>query len=209
MTSNSSQSEHNEKMDIDSTSNSDVKLKPGIGIDLGTTFSSIAKKSNEETKATLIETEDGLTYIPSKLLIAENGTVQLLQEDMEIDDGIIVYDIKRHIGRKYHEIKEELSIANYPYPIEIDNEGVKYRIHAASYTPIELTSYIIGELKSCIESKWHNKTNKQQYPGRVVITVPSYFDAIQKKATLTAGIVFLFTFDPYRNALCMRKCVNC
>ena len=208
MTSNSSQSERDEKMDIDSTSNSEVKLKPGIGIDLGTTFSSIAKKSNRETKATLIETEDGLTYIPSKLLVAKDGTVQLLQEDMENDDGIIVYDIKRHIGRKYNEINEELSFAKYPYPIEIDDEGVKYLIHGTPYTPIELTSYIIGELKSCIESKWHNKTNKQQYPGRVVITVPSYFDAIQKKATLTAGIVLLFIFHPYRKALFMRNCVN-
>ena len=68
------------------------------------------------------------------------------------------------------------------YTIEDDEEKlVKVKINGKQYSPIELSSYVLKELKIIAELKLNQQIDK------VVITVPAYFNDSQRQATRDAG----------------------
>ena len=85
------------------------------------------------------------------------------------------------MGKSYNDIKD--NAAFFSYKVIDDNTGslVKVQVGNKFYTPIDLSSFILKELKHRAEHILKTPVNK------AVITVPAYFNDAQRQATRDAG----------------------
>lgn len=157
-----------------------------VGIDLGTTNSLVAIVREEDgvRKPVALRETDGLTLVPSIVNLGEDGSIHVGNEAKErllTAPERTIYSAKRLMGRSYNDVREEAQ--NLAYQI-LDDETealVRVRIGDRFYTPIELSSYILAELKTRAEHLLKTPVT------RAVITVPAYFNDAQRQATRDAG----------------------
>ncbi len=152
-----------------------------VGIDLGTTNSLVAYV--EHDKAEVISGRDG-GLVPSVVTIDDNGTVVAVGTPAKrralTDAGHTVYSVKRLMGKSYSDVKKEESML--AYRLVPREEGlVRVKIGQKEYTPIELSSFVLRELKERAEKFFNEPVSK------AVITVPAYFNDAQRQATKDAG----------------------
>ena len=155
-----------------------------VGIDLGTTNSLIAIIDNENNPIALKD-DSGYTLVPSIVHFTEDGKVVVGNEAkqyLESKPNQTIYSVKRLLGKSYKDISKETSQLNYTI-IENNDEYslVKIKVGDKFFSPIELSSHILKELKNRAETVL-NKTITQ-----AVITVPAYFNDSQRQATRDAG----------------------
>ena len=132
---------------------------PAIGIDLGTTFSAIAKLDPSGAVMTLVNAEGDLTT-PSVALF-EGGQAIVGKEALKAistEANSIALCAKRDMGSKvFHQ-----AIENKQYPPEV------------------IEAFILNKLRN-------DAAAQVGYVSKVVITVPAYFDEVRRKATQDAG----------------------
>ncbi|PZR69854.1 MAG: molecular chaperone DnaK [Solirubrobacterales bacterium] len=152
-----------------------------IGIDLGTTNSCMAVLEGGEP--TVIENSEGGRTTPSVVAFTQGGerlvgTVAKRQAVTNPTDT--VFSIKRFMGRKEAEVREEESIV--PYKV-VSGPGGDARVEAGGkqYSPPEISAMILQKLKSDAESYLGDTVDG------AVITVPAYFNDDQRQATKDAG----------------------
>jgi len=93
-----------------------------------------------------------------------------------------VFGIKRLIGRKYDSIEVQKDIKILPYKIErAANGDVRINLKGKHYSPAEISSYILANIKKSAEEYLGGKVTD------AVITVPAYFNDSQRQATKDAG----------------------
>jgi len=154
-----------------------------IGIDLGTTNSCVAILEGGEP--TVLENSEGGRTTPSVVAFTEGGerlvgTVAKRQAVMNPENTI--FSIKRFMGRKEAEVKEEETIV--PYEVEAGPGGdVRVDVRGKQYSPPEISAMILQKLKSDAEAKLGETVDS------AVITVPAYFNDDQRQATKDAGKV--------------------
>jgi molecular chaperone HscA len=169
------------KISIDLNSGTVAKSNAVIGIDLGTTNSLIAS-IQEGDRLPYCITKDSESIVPSTLYFSETG-IEVGADaiaHMVSDPKNAIYSVKRLMGKSYQDLENLNHSLNYT--IEDDEERlVKVKINGKQYSPIELSSYILKELKSIAEQKLNQEVDK------VVITVPAYFNDSQRQATRDAG----------------------
>jgi molecular chaperone DnaK len=152
-----------------------------IGIDLGTTNSAMAVLEGGEPE--IIENAEGGRTTPSVVAFTEDGdrlvgTVAKRQAVLNPENT--VFSIKRFMGRKEAEVKEEETIV--PYKVEAGPNGdVRVDVRGKQYSPPEISAMILQKLKSDAESKLGETV------ASAVITVPAYFNDDQRQATKDAG----------------------
>jgi molecular chaperone DnaK len=152
-----------------------------IGIDLGTTNSCVAVMEGGEP--TVLENAEGGRTTPSVVAFTESGerlvgTVAKRQAVMNPENTI--FSIKRFMGRKESEVKEEETIV--PYTIEAGPNGdVRVDVRGKQYSPPEISAMILQKLKADAEAKLGEPVDS------AVITVPAYFNDDQRQATTDAG----------------------
>ena len=152
-----------------------------IGIDLGTTNSCVAVMEGGEP--TVLENAEGGRTTPSVVAFAEGGgrlvgTVAKRQAVMNPENTI--FSIKRFMGRKESEVKEEETIV--PYKVEAGPNGdVRVDVRGKQYSPPEISAMILQKLKADAEAKLGETVDS------AVITVPAYFNDDQRQATKDAG----------------------
>jgi molecular chaperone DnaK len=152
-----------------------------IGIDLGTTNSCVAVMEGGEP--TVLENAEGGRTTPSVVAFTESGerlvgTVAKRQAVMNPENTI--FSIKRFMGRKESEVKEEETIV--PYSIEAGPNGdVRVDVRGKQYSPPEISAMILQKLKADAEAKLGEPVDS------AVITVPAYFNDDQRQATKDAG----------------------
>ncbi|MGB8925259.1 MAG: molecular chaperone DnaK, partial [Pseudomonas sp.] len=152
-----------------------------IGIDLGTTNSCVAVMEGGEP--TVLENAEGGRTTPSVVAFTESGerlvgTVAKRQAVMNPENTI--FSIKRFMGRKESEVKEEETIV--PYKVEAGPNGdVRVDARGKQYSPPEISAMILQKLKTDAEAKLGEAVDG------VVITVPAYFNDDQRQATKDAG----------------------
>jgi len=152
-----------------------------IGIDLGTTNSCVAVMEGGEP--TVLENAEGGRTTPSVVAFADSGdrlvgTVAKRQAVMNPENTI--FSIKRFMGRKEAEVKEEETIV--PYKVEAGPNGdVRVDVRGKQYSPPEISAMILQKLKTDAEAKLGETVDS------AVITVPAYFNDDQRQATKDAG----------------------
>jgi molecular chaperone DnaK len=152
-----------------------------IGIDLGTTNSCVAVLEGGEP--TVLENAEGGRTTPSVVAFTESGdrlvgTVAKRQAVMNPENTI--FSIKRFMGRKEAEVKEEETIV--PYKVVAGPNGdVRVDVRGKQYSPPEISAMILQKLKADAEAKLGEPVDS------AVITVPAYFNDDQRQATKDAG----------------------
>jgi molecular chaperone DnaK len=152
-----------------------------IGIDLGTTNSCVAVLEGGEP--TVLENAEGGRTTPSVVAFTESGdrlvgTVAKRQAVMNPENTI--FSIKRFMGRKEAEVKEEETIV--PYEVVAGPGGdVRVDVRGKQYSPPEISAMILQKLKTDAEAKLGETVDS------AVITVPAYFNDDQRQATKDAG----------------------
>ena len=155
-----------------------------VGIDLGTTNSLVAIIHPESKQAIALKEIDNTTLVPSILHFSENGHVTVGREAksfLETDPTNTIYSVKRLMGKSYNDIRTNQHSLSYKI-IDDDTERlVKIQVGDTFYSPIELSSTILHELKNRAEHVLKMSISK------CVITVPAYFNDAQRQATRDAG----------------------
>ena len=151
-----------------------------IGIDLGTTNSVVAVMEGGEP--TVIANEEGGRTTPSVVAFTKTGerlVGQVAKRQAITNPENTIFSIKRFMGRRYDEVKEELKMV--PYKVEPEGDHVVIVAQGKKYTPQQISAMILQKLKKAAED----------YLGQpvqdAVITVPAYFNDAQRQATKDAG----------------------
>ena len=152
-----------------------------IGIDLGTTNSCVAVMEGGEPS--VLENSEGGRTTPSVVAFTESGerlvgTVAKRQAVMNPENTI--FSIKRFMGRKESEVKEEETIVPYKV-VPGPNGDVRVEVRGKDYSPPEISAMILQKLKADAEAKLGETVDS------AVITVPAYFNDDQRQATKDAG----------------------
>ena len=154
-----------------------------IGIDLGTTNSCVAIMEGSDP-AVITNPEGGRTT-PSIVAVSESGerlVGQIAKRQAITNPENTVFAVKRLIGRKYADPIVQNDIKILPYKMEQASNGdVHVKIRDKQYSPAEISSYILANIKNTAEQYLGEKVSD------AVITVPAYFNDSQRQATKDAG----------------------
>jgi molecular chaperone DnaK len=138
----------------------------------------------EGGEPTVIENAEGGRTTPSVVAFAASGerlVGTLAKRQAVTNPENTIFSIKRFMGRKEAEVKEEESIVPYKV-VRGDNGDVRVDIgEDKQLSPPEISAMILQKLK----------TDAEAYLGETVdsavITVPAYFNDDQRQATKDAG----------------------
>ena len=140
----------------------DNEKKPALGIDLGTTYSAIARWTEKGPK--VYQTKSGDYTLPSVVYFDERQDKPLVGNQALkralIDPENAIIGVKRMM----------------------DDGAQKIRMGKKEYTPIEISSMILKDIYEYAE-----KTTPGFDPTGVVVTVPYYFTALQCTNTSEAA----------------------
>ncbi len=154
-----------------------------IGIDLGTTNSLVAYVKDGEA-VTVKDTDGKNALVPSILHFkSDNSTLvgNAAKQKLITEPQNTIFSVKRLMGKSYKDVANYEDFFSYKIIDEDADKLVKIRVQDRFYTPIELSSYILEELKRRIEKALGARVSK------AVITVPAYFNDAQRQATRDAG----------------------
>ena len=154
-----------------------------VGIDLGTTNSLVAIIHPDSRKPVALKEHDRNTLVPSVIHFDGGGNITVGEEARKYlvsDPANTIFSAKRLMGKTYNDVKH--SRTNLAYTIIDDADRlVKVRAGDTFYSPVDLSSFILKELKKTAEHILKTPVNK------AVITVPAYFNDAQRQATRDAG----------------------
>ncbi len=155
-----------------------------VGIDLGTTNSLIAMIHPESKQPIALKEHDSSSLVPSIVYFDEMGNAIVGEEarkHLETEPQRTIFSAKRLMGKSYNDIKDRAGFFAYKV-IDDDTESlVKVQVDNKFYSPVELSSYILKELKNRAEHILKTPVTK------AVVTVPAYFNDTQRQATRDAG----------------------
>lgn len=155
-----------------------------VGIDLGTTNSLIAIIHPETKQAVALKEHDSSSLVPSIIHFDENGNISVGEEAKQYlitEPQNTIFSAKRLMGKSYNDIKNNSSFFTYKIIDDNTESLVKIQVGNKFYSPVELSSFILKELKQRAEHILKTPVNK------AVITVPAYFNDAQRQATRDAG----------------------
>jgi molecular chaperone DnaK len=152
-----------------------------IGIDLGTTNSCMAVLEGGEP--TVIENAEGGRTTPSVVAFAQSGerlVGTVAKRQAVTNPQNTIFSIKRFMGRKEAEVREEESIVPYKVVAGPGGDAV-VEAGGKQYRPPEISAMILQKLKVDAEAYLGEPVDA------AVITVPAYFNDDQRQATKDAG----------------------
>ncbi|HXG92159.1 MAG TPA: molecular chaperone DnaK [Blastocatellia bacterium] len=154
-----------------------------IGIDLGTTNSCVAILEGGITQ--IIPNKEGGRTTPSVVAFTEKGERligQIAKRQAITNSANTIYAVKRLIGRKYNsaEVARAREVCAYEIS-EASNGDCRVRARGRDYSPPEISAILLQRLKLAAEEFLGDEVTE------AIITVPAYFDDIQRQATKDAG----------------------
>ena len=155
-----------------------------VGIDLGTTNSLVAIIHPETRKPVVLKEHDGVSLVPSVVHFGEHGQVTVgddAKKFLVTEPQNTIFSVKRLMGKSYNDIRDHSGYFSYKVIDDNTESLVKIQVGDVFYSPVELSSLILKELKSRAEHILKTPVTK------AVITVPAYFNDAQRQATRDAG----------------------
>lgn len=151
-----------------------------IGIDLGTTNSCVSVI--EGSSPAVIVNSEGKRTTPS-VVSFKDGEIRIgdaAKRQAITNPENTVYSVKRFIGSKYDEIKNEAG--KMPYKVSKEKGGkVVVEANGKTYVPQEISAMVLQNLRKTAEDYLGEEVRQ------AVITVPAYFNDSQRQATKEAG----------------------
>ncbi len=172
------------KIAINITTGSLQKEEIIVGIDLGTTNSLVAIIHPETKKPVALKEHDSSSLVPSVIHFDDMGNItvgEAAKEFLITAPQQTIFSAKRLMGKSYSDLKSHAGTFTYKIIDDNTESLVKVQVGNVFYTPVELSSYILKELKKRAEHILKTPVNK------AVITVPAYFNDAQRQATRDAG----------------------
>jgi molecular chaperone DnaK len=152
-----------------------------IGIDLGTTNSVVAVMEGGDP--VVIPNAEGGRTTPSVVGFTKDGerlVGQIAKRQAVTNPQNTVFSIKRFMGRKMNEVKEEAG--RVPYKVVSGaNDVATVEVQGKRFSAPEVSAMILQKMKQTAEDYLGYKVEK------AVITVPAYFNDSQRQATKDAG----------------------
>jgi molecular chaperone DnaK len=154
-----------------------------VGIDLGTTNSCVAVLEGSEP--VVIHNQEGGRTTPSMVSWNAEGEVIVgaaSKRQMVTNPHRTVFGVKRLIGRKAASPEVEALARGLPYAIAAAPNGDAWiRIGEREFSPQEISAHILAKMRKVAEDYLGEEVDE------AVITVPAYFDDMQRQATKAAG----------------------
>ena len=172
------------KIGINIATGSLQKAEMIVGIDLGTTNSLVAIIHPETKQPVALKEHDSSSLVPSVVHFDVFGNPDVGQgakRFLETDPANTIFSAKRLMGKSYKDVSQ--SAGYFTYKVIDDNTDalVKVQVGSSFYSPTDLSSFILAELKKRAEHILKTPVTK------AVITVPAYFNDAQRQATRDAG----------------------
>ena len=154
-----------------------------IGIDLGATNSCVAIMENGKTK--VIENAAGARTTPS-IIAYMDGDVVLVgapaKRQAMTNPKNTLYGVKRLIGRRFDEKMVQKDIGMVPFNIvKAKNGDASVRVRDKDISAPEISAQVLMKMKKTAEDYLGEPVTE------AVITVPAYFNDLQRQATKDAG----------------------
>lgn len=154
-----------------------------VGIDLGTTNSLVAIIHPESKKPVALKEHNSSSLVPSVIHFDVDANIIVGDEAKQYlvsDPANTIFSAKRLMGKTYNDVRNNVSSLAYKI-IDDENKLVKVQVGNMFYSPVDLSSLILKELKKKAEHILKTPVTK------AVITVPAYFNDAQRQATRDAG----------------------
>ena len=155
-----------------------------VGIDLGTTNSLVAILHPDTKRPIALKEHNSSSLVPSVVYFDAFGNVtvgEAAKNFLITEPQNTIFSAKRLMGKSYNDIKGNASFFSYKVIDDNTENLVKIQVGNKFYSPVDLSSFILKELKSRAEHILKTPVNK------AVITVPAYFNDAQRQATRDAG----------------------
>ena len=154
-----------------------------IGIDLGTTNSCVAILEGGVTQ--IVPNKEGGRTTPSVVAFTEKGERligQIAKRQAITNSANTIYAVKRLMGRKFDspEVHRARQVCSYEIT-DAANGDCRVRVRGRDYSPPEISAILLQRLKLAAEEFLGDEVTE------AIITVPAYFDDIQRQATKDAG----------------------
>lgn len=152
-----------------------------FGIDLGTGNSCVAVIENG--KATVIANAEGSRTTPSVVFIKddERKIGGSAKRGMIMNPKNTVSFIKRFMGAEWQDADVQKMLTMVTYDVVNKNNKPYIRIDGKDFSAEEISSYILADLAKVASDYYGEEVKK------VVITVPAWFNDVQRNATKLAG----------------------
>ncbi len=154
-----------------------------IGIDLGTTNCCVSVLEGGTVQ--IISNKEGGRTTPSVVGFTDKDEKlvgQIAKRQAVTNPANTLYAVKRLIGRKYNSPEVEKMRTTVPFEIvEAPNGDAHIKVLDRVYSPPEISAIVLQRLKLAAEEFLGDKIRE------AIITVPAYFDDMQRQATRDAG----------------------
>ena len=155
-----------------------------VGIDLGTTNSLVAIIHPDTNMPIALKEYNTSSLVPSVIYFDEQGNITVGEEAKKkliTEPQNTIFSAKRLMGKSFNDIKDNASFFSYKVIDDNTEALVKVQVGNKFYSPTDLSSFLLKELKTRAEHILKTPVNK------AVITVPAYFNDAQRQATRDAG----------------------
>ncbi|RMD41824.1 hypothetical protein DV735_g3320, partial [Chaetothyriales sp. CBS 134920] len=154
-----------------------------IGIDLGTTNSAVAVMEGKTPR--IIENAEGTRTTPSVVAFTESGERLVgiaAKRQAVVNPENTLFATKRLIGRKFTDAEVQRDLKEVPYKIVQHTNGDAWlEARGQKYSPSQIGGMVLQKMKETAEA-YLGKNVKNG-----VVTVPAYFNDMQRQATKDAG----------------------
>lgn len=153
-----------------------------VGFDLGTGTScaSIFENGN----AVVIANSEGKRTTPSIVGFTKDGERKVgdaAKRQAVTNPKNTIYEVKRLMGNSFSDVQNEVN--RVTYDVVEENNQPRIKIDEKKYTPEEISAMILQKMKQTAED-YLGETVKQ-----CVVTVPAYFNDVQRQATKNAASI--------------------
>jgi molecular chaperone DnaK len=157
-----------------------------IGIDLGTTNSCVAVLDDKGTPR-ILASATGERTVPSVVGWTQANEVVVgvpARRQAVSNAAATIFGTKRLIGRKVNADDVSWFARSAPFRVVAAPNGDAWvRVRGSALSPQEVSSHVLRKLRETAEAAIGETVT------RAVITVPAYFDDVQRQATRDAGTI--------------------